>query len=77
MGRNKVKRYTVTNDLVPRLVGDSHRHETKKGIISLIYPCITSRHLYEIYCIEGNLFEDIERFDTLERAEIRIEELLI
>lgn len=24
---------------------------------------------YEVYCLEGNLFEDIDRFETLEKAE--------
>lgn len=58
------------------LVGDSHRYETEKGIISLVYPCYATLNQYEIYCIEGDLFEDIERFDSLEEAEARIKELL-
>jgi len=47
-----------------------------KGTISLVYPTIFSFGEYEIYCIEGNLFEDIERYPTLAEAESRIEELL-
>jgi hypothetical protein len=31
---------------------------------------------YEIYCIEGELFDDVERFPTLEEAENRVIELL-
>ena len=31
---------------------------------------------YEIYCISGQLFDDIERYHTLEQAENRINELL-
>ena len=66
-----MKRYKVNNDIV-----DSHRYKNDKGEISLIYPSWVSMDLYEIYCIEGDLFEDIERFDTLEEAEARISELL-
>ena len=32
--------------------------------------------LWEIYCLEGNLFEDIERFNTLEDARERCRLLL-
>ena len=34
------------------------------------------RDFWEIYCLEGELFEDVERYPTLEDAEERIEELL-
>lgn len=61
---------------VPDLVGSSHRYKTEKGEISLLYPSFATMELYEIFCIEGELFEDIERFDTLEEAEQRIRELL-
>lgn len=57
-------------------ITDSHRYKTDKGEISLIYPSWISMDSYEIYCIEGNLFDDIERYDTLEEAEERINELL-
>ena len=55
---------------------NSHRYITKKGEISLIYPSYASMDLYEIYCIKGDLFDDIERFDSLEEAEKRIHILL-
>lgn len=55
---------------------DSNRYETEKGIISLIYPSWISMESYEIYCIEGELFDGIERYETLEEAEERINELL-
>lgn len=45
-------------------ITDSHRYKTDKGEISLIYPSWISMDSYEIYCIEGNLFDDIERYDT-------------
>lgn len=58
------------------LVSDSHRYKTAKGEISMITPCYASFDMYEIYCIEGDLLQDIERYDTLEEAEERINELL-
>lgn len=54
----------------------SHRYKTDKGEISMIYPSWVSMDMYEIFCIEGKLFDDIERFDTIEEAEERINELL-
>ena len=47
-------------------------------VISLIYPAYYTMFKFEIYQIRGNrnLFEDVERFDTLEEAETRIKELL-
>jgi hypothetical protein len=58
------------------LLGDSNRYKNEKGEISLIHPCRATMDSYEIYCCEGDLFEDIERFSTLEEAEKRISELL-
>jgi hypothetical protein len=42
----------------------------------MIHPCIATMGSYEIYCIEGELFDDVERFSTLEEAENRVIELL-
>ena len=53
------------------------RYETKKGIISLRKPSWMNGHTFEIYCLEGNLFYDVERFDTLNDAENKINELLL
>jgi hypothetical protein len=58
------------------LVSDSHRYKTNKGEISLLYPCRATMEMFEIYSIEGNLFEDVERYDSLQEAEERINELL-
>jgi hypothetical protein len=33
------------------------------------------KDFWEIYCLVGELFEDVERFDTKEEAETRIKEL--
>ena len=58
------------------LLSDSNRYKTDKGIISMLTPCRATMGTYEIYCIEGDLFEDVERYDTLEEVEARINELL-
>lgn len=50
----------------------------RKGRISLIsLPdyFMDKKTLWEIYCINGELFEDIERFDTKSQALKRIKEL--
>lgn len=57
-------------------MGDSHRFVTDKGEISLVYPIYYTSNTYEIYCISGELFEDVERFDTLDEAIARITSLL-
>ncbi len=58
------------------IVSDSHRYSNEIGEISLIYPSFSTNNMFEIYCTEGGLFDDIERFITLEEAEYRIKELL-
>lgn len=54
----------------------NYRYKTEVGEISLIHPCYFTLDQYEIFSIDGNLFEDIERYSTLEEAEKRITELL-
>lgn len=49
---------------------------SNKGMISLINPERFTMNMYEIYSLKGNLFEDIERFDTEEEALRRCRELL-
>lgn len=58
------------------LLSDSNTYETEKGKISMLTPCRCTMNLYEIYCLEGSLFNDVERYDTLEEVENRINELL-
>ena len=41
------------------------RVESEKGIISILCPCSASMSMWEILSIQGNLFEDIERFDSI------------
>lgn len=56
-----------------------YRYSTGKGTISLIKLLNyfnDNKDFWEIYCLDGNLFEDVERFDTKTEAEVRIKELL-
>ena len=54
----------------------SHRYKKGNKEISLLYPNTFTIDCYEIYCISGDLFDGIERYDTLGEAEARIMELL-
>lgn len=58
------------------VLSDSERYISELGEISMLNPCYATFNSYEIYCIEGDLFEDIERYKTIEEAEDRINELL-
>ena len=55
---------------------NSHRYKKGNKEISLLYPNTFTMDCYEIYCISGDLFDDIERYETLGEAEARIMELL-
>jgi len=66
----------VVNTGLSGIIGDSHRYSNDNGIISLVHPCFGTMDMFEIYCIEGDLFHDIERFHTLIEAEDIIKELL-
>ncbi len=59
-------RITGTNQLLA---------SSSKGKISIIRG-MTSFGLYEIYCLDGDLFEDIERYPDVKSAGERICELL-
>lgn len=54
--------------------------ESNKGKISMIELMnafyAETNQIWEIYCLEGDLFEDIERFPTRREAKKRIMELL-
>ena len=71
-----MKQRTPVISLHPELVGNSYRFESDKGTISLIHPCYATMNQYEIYCIKGNLFDDVERFSSLEEATKVIEKYL-
>lgn len=58
------------------ILSDSERYITELGEISMLSPCRATFNTYEIYCCVGDLFEDVERYDTLEEAETRINALL-
>ena len=62
---------------IASLSGYSHRYKTDKGEISLLYPSMFTFDLYEIYCIEGNLFDGVERYNSIEEVNERIESLLL
>ena len=53
-------------------------YSSNKGEISLIYlpNYFPNQSFWEIYSLKGNLFKDVERFDTKKEAEKRIEKLL-
>ena len=74
--RNAKLRGEVKHTLIGRW---QYIYKSQKGEISLV-KLISYYHdgvdLWEIYCLKGNLFDDIERFDTKKEAEIRIRELL-
>jgi hypothetical protein len=65
---------------LPSIIGKyQYIYESEKGSISLIELPNYFRDgitLWEIYSLEGDLFEDIERFNSKEEAERRINELL-
>jgi hypothetical protein len=65
---------------IPQLFGKyQHIFYSEKGKISLIQLkdyFLKGKDFWEIYCLEGNLFEDTERFDTKEEAVERVTELL-
>ena len=43
--------------------------------ISMIYPCSFTHNTFEIYCLKGDIFYDIERYYSEAEAEERIKEL--
>lgn len=54
-------------------------YSSSKGVISLIELknyFRDGKDLWEILCLEGKLFDDVERFDSKEEAEVRIKNLL-
>lgn len=77
--KKTMKKSVVKNEMINEgklIVTDSFRYETEKGCISLLKPCHATFQSYEIYCISGGLFDDVERYHTLEEAESRIKRLL-
>jgi len=53
---------------------------SEKGKISMVqlknYFYSEGTDFWEIYCLEGKLFDDVERFDTKKGAEKRVRSLL-
>lgn len=50
--------------VIPGMISDSRKFQNAKGCISLLTPSFGTANTFEIYCISGSLFDDIERFDT-------------
>jgi len=49
----------------------------KISLIKLLNYLENKKHLWEIYCLEGNLFEDIKRFNSKIEAEKSIKKILL
>jgi hypothetical protein len=84
--RDPKKRFNIFDKALPspRYIGKwQYIYTNSKGWISLIKipESLTTRkgtprHLWEIHCLKGNLFKDVERFYTRREAESRIENRL-
>lgn len=59
-------------------IGDyQYVYSSNNGIITLTeFFSSPGDRFWQIYCVNGNLFDDIERFSTKEKAEERIIKLL-
>lgn len=73
-GRTKMKMLIIPKG-ISKYGYQKWHYMTYDGKISLISPSIVSMYFWEIQCLEGNLLEDIERFDTKKDAENRIKEI--
>lgn len=74
----KIEKSTVKLGFdLDNIMSESHRYKSKKGEISLLHPSRATFNSYEIYCVSENLFDDIERYNSLKAAEKRIDELLL
>ena len=64
-------RYEIVTGII-----NFYKFSSKKGVISCLLPCVHTFNLFEIYCLEGRLFDDIERYNNIEEVNKRVEELL-
>jgi len=66
--------------IMPQIVGKfQYIYSSDKGEVSLVKflnYCKDGDNFWEIYSTKGNLFEDVERFDSKKEAEARIREVL-
>ena len=64
---------------IPQMFGKyQYIYQSKKGEISLVLFLNyygNNKDFWEIYCLKGNLFKDVERFDTQKEAEKRIKRI--
>ncbi len=79
-GYLEFKRAKKEGNPIRQVVGKyQYLYSSDKGEISLVELLSYFKEgedLWEIYCLQGKLFEDVERFETKEEAEKRIQELL-
>ena len=85
MERIKVERrihegYKELENSPYRIFGkDQYIYTSDKGevsLIKLINYFRDGKDLWEIYCLEGGLFQDVERFDTKREAVVEIKKYL-
>jgi hypothetical protein len=55
---------------------ESDKGDKKISLVELPNYFLDTKTLWEIYCLKGQIFQDIERFSSKEEAEERIKELL-
>ena len=67
---------TTLQSGIEGMVSNAVYYETEKGIISMLTPCQATMNRFQIYSIKGRLFTYIERYESLEEVEERINELL-
>ena len=76
----KELQHSPLKDKIPSICGKyQYIYTTDKGQISLVELkdyFRDGKDLWEIYSLKGDLFEDVERFDSKEEAEIKIKEIL-
>ena len=66
----------ITSILYEPLGIVTKRYISDKGTISMAFPCPSTQGMFEICCINGGLFDDVELFLSKEDAERRIKNLL-
>ena len=78
---NLYKEWVDSGKVFRKLVSKwQYIYTSEKGRISLVRFLNyfhEGHNFWEIYSLEGNLFEDVERFDTKKDAEKQIEKYLI
>jgi hypothetical protein len=69
--------HTLGNGIQTRNSKNGVVYSSDLGQISLISPCHFTMDMFEIYCLKGDLFDDIERYSTYDEVEERIFQVLL